>query len=56
MYECNDCGANILLPVDSQNNEIIGCQDCGLDFIIQINEIGFKQILELSIEGEDWGE
>lgn len=45
-----------MLPVDSQNDEIIGCEDCGLDFVINIDQSGFKHLLELSIEGEDWGE
>jgi lysine biosynthesis protein LysW len=56
MIECIDCGANIKLPSDPQNDEIIGCQDCGLDYVVKIDENGLMQLLELSIEGEDWGE
>ncbi|MBC8225022.1 lysine biosynthesis protein LysW [Candidatus Bathyarchaeota archaeon] len=53
---CMDCGANLDVPNDSLQGEIIGCPDCGLDFVIEMDESGNKQLRELLIEGEDWGE
>ena len=56
MFECKDCGANIKVPHDIESNEILGCEDCGLDYIIELNTSGIITIKELAIEGEDWGE
>ena len=55
MFKCKDCDADINIPEDVEEGEIIGCADCGLDFIIK-NENGSFTIQELAIEGEDWGE
>jgi len=55
MYTCKDCDAVISVPDDIEEGEIIGCSDCGLDYIIK-NENGSITIQELAIEGEDWGE
>ena len=56
MFECKDCGANIEVPFDFQSDEIIGCEDCGLDYILEQDTSGLILIKELTIEGEDWGE
>jgi lysine biosynthesis protein LysW len=56
MFECKDCGANIELPSNVISSEIIGCQDCGLDYVIELDASGMILLMELSIEGEDWGE
>jgi alpha-aminoadipate carrier protein LysW len=53
---CDDCGAFIMLPEDLMENEIIGCHDCGLDYVVTKNNIGEVSLTELLIEGEDWGE
>ncbi len=53
---CMDCGAGLEVPNDSLSGEIIGCPDCGLDYVIETDESGSKQLKELLIEGEDWGE
>ena len=55
MYICKDCGSEIEIPEDAEEGEIIGCGDCGLDFIVK-KENGRIVIQELTIEGEDWGE
>jgi alpha-aminoadipate carrier protein LysW len=51
-----DCGADLDVPTDSLKGEIIGCPDCGLDYVIEVDESGSRQLKELLIEGEDWGE
>ncbi len=53
---CMDCGAALDIPPDSLLGEIIGCPDCGLDYVIEVDDSGSKQLKELLIEGEDWGE
>jgi len=53
---CDDCGALIELPEDLIENEIIGCHDCGLDYVVTKNDNGEVSLTELLIEGEDWGE
>ena len=53
---CMDCGADLDVPNDSLTGEIIGCPDCGLDYVIEEDDSGNKQLTELLIEGEDWGE
>ena len=55
-YECKDCGASIEVPPDVQKDEILSCVDCGLDYVIELDESGAIPIRELAIEGEDWGE
>ncbi len=53
---CTDCGAGMDVPNDVLTGEIIGCPDCGVDYVIENDESGSKQLAELLIEGEDWGE
>ena len=53
---CMDCGADLDIPADTLTGEIIGCPDCGLDFVIEVDDSGSKHLRELLIEGEDWGE
>ena len=53
---CMDCGTALDIPPDSLLGEIIGCPDCGLDYVIENDDSGGKHLKELLIEGEDWGE
>jgi len=55
IFNCKDCDAVINIPDDAEEGEIIGCSDCGLDYIMK-EENGSIMIQELAIEGEDWGE
>ena len=56
MFSCIDCGANLEIPIDALEGEIIGCADCGLDYIVVKDESDGLNLQELVIEGEDWGE
>jgi len=56
MMDCVDCGAEIEIPDDIIQGEIISCPDCGLDFVTIEGESGLLSLQELTIEGEDWGE
>jgi len=56
MIKCEDCGASIQIPEDAQNDEILSCVDCGLDYLIEYDDTGTILFKVLTIEGEDWGE
>lgn len=53
---CMDCGGEIEIPEDVEAGEIIECPDCGLDYIVVIDENGSVSLKELTLKGEDWGE
>jgi lysine biosynthesis protein LysW len=55
-FTCVDCGGFIELPDDCVPDEIVGCPDCGLDYVVVEEESGLLLLKELTIEGEDWGE
>jgi len=44
------------LPENCLPGEIVGCPDCGLDYVVVEDASGQLQLKELTIEGEDWGE
>ncbi len=51
-----DCKALIDVPEDALPGEIVSCPDCGLDYVVEMDESGLLILKELTIEGEDWGE
>ena len=53
---CTDCGGEFEVPEDVETGEIIECPDCGLDYVIVLDESGQLSLKELTLEGEDWGE
>jgi len=55
-FTCVDCGGSIELPENCLTGEIVGCPDCGLDYVVEEDASGLLQLKELAIEGEDWGE
>jgi len=56
MERCIECDAEITLSEDYEEGEIIECPDCGLEYIIKFDDNGKIVIVELNLEGEDWGE
>ena len=52
---CIDCTAGLEFPFDALDGEIISCPDCGLDYVIEV-ENNKKELKQLTVEGEDWGE
>jgi alpha-aminoadipate carrier protein LysW len=53
--KCTDCEAEIEVPDDVVDGEIITCPDCGLDLEVVLTPQG-RSIKPLSVEKEDWGE
>lgn len=54
--KCPDCDAELEVPMDVMQGEILSCPSCGLE--LEVKEINGESIglQELLIEGEDWGE
>jgi alpha-aminoadipate carrier protein LysW len=54
--ECPECCAEIDVPEDVMEGEILDCPDCGVEVEVrEINGHGIE-ICMAEIEGEDWGE
>lgn len=53
--KCLDCDAEIQVPDDAVDGEIVTCPDCGLDLEVKLSSQG-RTILPLVAEKEDWGE
>ncbi len=52
---CNECDAEISIPEDSMQGEIVTCPDCGESF--ELVKSGDKfSIKPAQVVGEDWGQ
>ena len=54
--KCLECDADMDIPDDLIDGEIINCSDCGMDFEANIKENQEIELRIAEIEGEDWGE
>jgi len=54
--KCPDCDAELEIPEDVIQGEILNCPGCGLELEVKQREGEFVELQELAIEGEDWGE
>jgi alpha-aminoadipate carrier protein LysW len=52
MAECPVCGVDIALAADTEEGEIIACDDCGSELEVT----GKDSLQEAPQEEEDWGE
>jgi alpha-aminoadipate carrier protein LysW len=48
--------AEIKIPDDAIDGEIVTCPDCGTSFELDISQAGEKTIKAAETVGEDWGE
>lgn len=53
---CPECDANINIPSDASNGEIVSCPDCGADYEISNKEGSNVELKQAETVGEDWGE
>ena len=53
---CIECGSIIKITDDMIIGEIVNCPECGKDYVIEKDESGKKVLLELNLEGQDFGE
>lgn len=51
---CPECEADIAIPADAVQNELIACPDCGTELeIVSLNPLALEAAPEVE---EDWGE
>ncbi len=52
--QCPECDAEVPIPADAMENELIACADCGAELeIISLNPVELELAPEVE---EDWGE
>lgn len=51
ILKCPDCEYEIIVDDDVGDNDVYTCPSCGLEL-----EYVDGKLIELTIEGEDWGE
>jgi alpha-aminoadipate carrier protein LysW len=54
--KCPECDADLIIPDDVLDSEIVSCPDCGMDFEASVKKSGKVELKLAEIEGEDWGE
>jgi len=54
MTNCPECDANITIPEDAVNDEIVTCAECGASFELTKTSDGFEKPAQTV--GEDWGQ
>jgi len=54
--KCPDCDAELEIPEDVMQGEILSCPICGLELEVTQIQGESVELQELGIEGEDWGE
>ena len=51
---CPECDADVNIPADAMENELIACAECGAELeIISMNPVALELAPEIE---EDWGE
>ena len=54
MSECPVCGADLRLPGDVVQGELVECGDCGTE--LEVASVNPVAVTEAPTEEEDWGE
>ena len=55
MTKCSECDADLNIPDDAVEGEIITCPDCGASFELVKASEGFE-LKPAQTVGEDWGQ
>jgi alpha-aminoadipate carrier protein LysW len=55
MVKCPECDAEIKIPSDSIEGEIVTCPDCGASYELVKEDEGFS-VKPAQVVGEDWGQ
>ena len=55
MTNCPECDADISIPDDAVEGEIVTCPDCGASFELSKTSEGFE-LNPAQTVGEDWGQ
>lgn len=54
MGECPECAANVPLPADVMDGEIVQCPECGVE--LEVTSLKPPTLALAPEEEEDWGE
>ncbi|MFB6470020.1 MAG: alpha-aminoadipate/glutamate carrier protein LysW/ArgW [Vulcanisaeta sp. AZ3] len=52
---CQVCGADVNIPDDVLDGELVSCPSCGQKYQVSIQN-GLIQLKLIEVEEEDWGE
>ncbi len=55
MAKCEECDADIAIPEDALEGEIVTCPECGASFELTKGSDGFE-LRPAQTVGEDWGQ
>lgn len=55
MSKCEECDADISIPSDALEGEIVTCPECGSSFELTKSSDGFDLKPTVTV-GEDWGQ
>ena len=53
---CPECDAELEVPEEVTQGEILSCPGCGLELEVKNIHGSSVELEEIAIEGEDWGE
>jgi alpha-aminoadipate carrier protein LysW len=54
---CDECGAELLIPSDAISGEVVSCKDCSSSYELVRAEGGsLFSLRPAELEEEDWGE
>ncbi|HUI23172.1 MAG TPA: alpha-aminoadipate/glutamate carrier protein LysW/ArgW [Nitrososphaerales archaeon] len=54
---CIECDAQVAIPADAIQGEIVSCRDCGASFeLVRDASGGLLTLRQAELEEEDWGE
>ena len=55
MTNCTECDANVNIPTDAVEGEIVTCAECGASYELVKTSNGFE-LKPAQTVGEDWGQ
>ena len=55
MTNCTECDANVNIPADAVEGEIVTCAECGASYELVKTSDGFE-LKPAQTVGEDWGQ
>jgi alpha-aminoadipate carrier protein LysW len=57
MMTCAECDAQVAIPSDAIQGEIVSCRECGTSFeLVRERSGGLFTLRPAELEEEDWGE
>ena len=57
IMNCIECDAQVAIPADAIQGEIVSCRECGTSFeLVREQSGGLFTLRQAELEEEDWGE